>query len=278
MAKTDRGSANPEIAGWENNEASAFDNEVLREFDIRHIDELKDEQLLLSEERIRMHVHAVEPPAAPYRFALYQLQDLRDKMVLDYCAGTGETTVIIARKGPRRVEAFDISPLAVQVAKRRMAVNNVASLVSFQTMSAYSMAYSDDSFDVVFGNAVLHHLDLRIAMKEVARVLKPGGLAVFREPFSGSRLLSSIRRLIPIEGSVSDNERQLTSADIDCIKQDFARSEVTFMGILSRLDRLVKHPFVVQFLGVLDASMLKRLPFLRTYARSFVIVLTKDQK
>jgi SAM-dependent methyltransferase len=48
--------------------------------------------------------------------------------------------------------------------------------------NAEQLPYQDGSFDAVYGSSVLHHLELEPALKEVARVLRPGGRAVFTEP------------------------------------------------------------------------------------------------
>ena len=120
-----------------------------------------------------------------------------------------------------------------------MQVNRVDKIVNIQVMSAYSMAYSDEVFDTVYGNAVLHHLDLGIAMKEIWRVLKPGGKAIFCEPFTGSRSLQFIRKLIPIKGDLSPYERQLDIADIRMISDCFSFSRIKFLGLLCRLNRII---------------------------------------
>ena len=45
---------------------------------------------------------------------------------------------------------------------------------------AESMPYDDATFDLVVGHAVLHHIpDVELALREVLRVLKPGGRFVF---------------------------------------------------------------------------------------------------
>jgi SAM-dependent methyltransferase len=44
------------------------------------------------------------------------------------------------------------------------------------------MSFPDDSFDLVFGSGIIHHLDIDRALGEIARVLRPGGRAVFVEP------------------------------------------------------------------------------------------------
>ena len=48
--------------------------------------------------------------------------------------------------------------------------------------NAEAMPYPDRHFDAAYGSSVLHHLDLDAALKEVFRVLKPGGRIVFAEP------------------------------------------------------------------------------------------------
>lgn len=72
----------------------------------------------------------------------------------------------------------DLSPGMVQAA-----VRNGASLgidVEGRVADAESIPYDDETFDLVVGHAVLHHIpDVELALREVLRVLKPGGRFVF---------------------------------------------------------------------------------------------------
>jgi ubiquinone/menaquinone biosynthesis C-methylase UbiE len=72
----------------------------------------------------------------------------------------------------------DISPGMVDAA-----VDNARMLgfeVDGRVADAESLPYDDDSFDLVVGHAVLHHIpDVELALREVLRVLKPGGRFVF---------------------------------------------------------------------------------------------------
>ncbi|NIH87548.1 methyltransferase domain-containing protein [Amycolatopsis granulosa] len=72
----------------------------------------------------------------------------------------------------------DLSPGMVQVALRN--ARNLGLDVDGRVADAERIPYPDDSFDLVVGHAVLHHIpDVPGALREVLRVLKPGGRFVF---------------------------------------------------------------------------------------------------
>ncbi len=72
----------------------------------------------------------------------------------------------------------DLSPGMVEVAVRN--ARGLGFEVEGRVADAESIPYDDDTFDLVVGHAVLHHIpDLDLAMREVLRVLKPGGRFVF---------------------------------------------------------------------------------------------------
>jgi ubiquinone/menaquinone biosynthesis C-methylase UbiE len=72
----------------------------------------------------------------------------------------------------------DISPGMVQVAQRN--AEQLGFTVDGRVADAESLPFGDAQFDLVVGHAVLHHIpDVELAMREVLRVLKPGGRFVF---------------------------------------------------------------------------------------------------
>ncbi|MBU0572820.1 class I SAM-dependent methyltransferase [Patescibacteria group bacterium] len=109
--------------------------------------------------------------------AKYGKKSLR---ILEIGCGTGEYTKAIASRLPQSsVVALDISEKIIKVARRKCAeLDNV----SFITKNAYSTGFKKGTFDVVCGYYVLHHLYLTKINIEIARVLKPGGIAFFYEP------------------------------------------------------------------------------------------------
>lgn len=87
---------------------------------------------------------------------------------------------------PRYAEEFqytgiDLSPSLVRETRRR--VTAVDPDASVEEMDATSLEYTDDAFDAVVGTAILHHLsDQETALREWARVTRPGGSVTLMEP------------------------------------------------------------------------------------------------
>src|SRR5205823_4605799 len=120
-----------------------------------------------------------------------RLGDVRGLRVLDYGCGHGMAAVVLARRGAR-VTGFDLSPGYLEEAGARAAANGVQ--VCLTQADGERLPFADGAFDRVWGNAVLHHLDLDRAGRELFRVLRPGGLAVFCEPWGENPLLNWARR------------------------------------------------------------------------------------
>ncbi|WP_216215826.1 class I SAM-dependent methyltransferase [Amycolatopsis aidingensis] len=94
-------------------------------------------------------------------------------------SGTGFFLLNLMQGGViKRGSVTDLSPGMVQAALRNAA--NLGLDVDGRVADAERIPYPDDSFDLVIGHAVLHHIpDVRAAFREVLRVLKPGGRFVF---------------------------------------------------------------------------------------------------
>lgn len=101
--------------------------------------------------------------------------------VLEVGCGTGEFSTRLAPQ-VRELYATDLSPELLSHTEARARAGCPHNLVVFAVEDATALRLPDRSFDSVFGCSVLHHLDAARALREVWRVLVPGGWCVFSEP------------------------------------------------------------------------------------------------
>jgi 2-polyprenyl-3-methyl-5-hydroxy-6-metoxy-1,4-benzoquinol methylase len=97
--------------------------------------------------------------------------------VLEIGCGTGFLTKEIVKKSVQLI-AIDISEELIEVARKTILDSNVEFIIE----NAYQMSFDDQTFNAVIGSSVLHHLDVDLALKEIYRVLTPGGYIAFTEP------------------------------------------------------------------------------------------------
>lgn len=108
---------------------------------------------------------------------LHRLSPLADGLtILDLGCGRGvETGLIASVFRPGRLVAFDLDRRQVLEAGRRLSHNGAAD-AAFLVADAARLPFAGGRFDAVVEMAVMHHVpDWRGALREIARVLKPGG-------------------------------------------------------------------------------------------------------
>jgi SAM-dependent methyltransferase len=205
------------------------------------------------------------------RPAVALLGDLAGKRVLDYGCGHGMAAVVLARRGAK-VIGFDLSADYVAEARQRAEANNLP--IEFMQADAHTLPFDDASFDAIWGNAVLHHLDLAVAAAEIRRVLAPGGVAVFCEPWGGNPLLRLARRRwnYPGKGRTPD-EKPLRRRDLAALRRVFPNLHWEGHQLLSMLRRTMKVPSLVERF---DRVVLRQIPPLQNWCRYIVVTLQRE--
>jgi SAM-dependent methyltransferase len=207
------------------------------------------------------------------RPAFNQLGNLNGLQVLDFGCGHGMAAVVLARGGAR-VTAFDLSHGYLDEARNRARANDVN--IKFVQADGERLPFADASFDGIWGNAVLHHLNLHVAGRELFRVLRPGGMAVFCEPWGENPILHWARNHLPYPGKErTPDEQPLRRRHICLLRQHFPHLELRGYQFLSMARRVLHRGRLVAGLDWCDTMLLARVPALQRFCRYVVLTLRR---
>ncbi len=233
--------------------------------------------------------------------ALSLVGDATGKQILDLGCGPCELSVWFARRGCK-VISVDISMEMLKKGRRlsraTLSDREQQSLFYVQAAGEY-LPFRSDSFDIVFGQDVLHHLDLMMVKSELDRVLRLGGKAVFVEPLADNPIIrlfrvktpairtkyeapltmESVREICQSYGYAFHNEFQLCTLAIFfwfwvCEIGEKNRGETRYWKKL--ILEAEKYKGVFRILFAMDKILFKLFPFVRRFARMSVIYVVKN--
>jgi len=214
---------------------------------------------------------------------------LAGQMILDGGCGFGGKTLYCARHGAAYVVGLDNDPEHVRYATKFTHAKKVSNLV-FLVGTLRSLPFPGELFDVVLLNGVVEHIrrpDLRPAMEECKRVLRPGGILCTLFPpwtspsaahvydyihipwcqlfFSRATIAATLKKLNPAPrfGRLSYVEHflELNQITIDEFKK--LVNELGFAIVLFRL-QMIK-----------NLRMLSKVPLINKYLASHVVAVLR---
>ncbi len=216
------------------------------------------------------------------------LTDVDGKKVLVYGCGIDSSPFWFAKRGAD-VDAFDIAEKMIEI---NMIVKESLGIdVNFIVADAHDTKLPSNNYDIVYGEAVLHHLNLPVATKEIFRILKPGGLGFFRDVQQGNVALKLFRGLTP--SSRTPDETPLTEKSINIFRTEFSDVKIIrfclmeqpYIFILRMLNVIARKlgfnyifkrsRSVITFAEKADQMLFRLFPFLRSQAWLMAIVLKK---
>lgn len=154
-----------------------------------------------------------------------------------------------------------------------------------------------DDFGFVYGNGLLHHVDIQPSLRETWKVLKPKGKAIFIEPLAHNFFINVYRKMAdkvrtpteaPLQYGALNNFNQLRFGNFS--HQEFQFFTLLIFGWFFMVERVhpnkqrywkkiidegerVSKAFI--FLNHLDGFVLKKISLLRRYCWNTVLIFEK---
>ena len=173
-----------------------------------------------------------------------RLLSLDNKHILELGCGSAEITRNIATSGAgRKITALEVDEIAHE---KNLQIGDLPT-VTFAIAGAPKIPLADASVDVVFMFKSLHHVPLDLmdlSMREISRVLKPGGLAYISEPvFAGD--FNEILRLFHDERKVREAAFNAVKKAVDAglfnlVEETFFNSPMKFESFAAFENKVLK--------------------------------------
>jgi ubiquinone/menaquinone biosynthesis C-methylase UbiE len=126
------------------------------------------------------------------------LGNKRKGRILDAGCGFGEIDVLLAQNSDFEIVGFDLSKVAVQAARKHVKEAGLESRIKIEEGDIFNLKYPDQSFDIVISFGYISAATYPGVQKDMARVLKPGGLLIcdFINCLSAYKFFNTIKRMV----------------------------------------------------------------------------------
>jgi SAM-dependent methyltransferase len=205
--------------------------------------------------------------------------ELGGKRVLEICGGAGKLAGALAEGFPD-AEVIGLDLYAADGPEVEERLRRLPGL-SYVAGDAFDLSrYPDGHFDLIFGQAALHHLahDLKGLCGGVRRVLKPGGRLVFIfEPLGHNWAVAAIRAARMARWELGDESNLYFSQFESMLAEGFARCEVQVFNLLGYPMKAFSDRFgwLCRMVQRADGWAFRRFPKLLRYGANCNVVLTR---
>ena len=205
------------------------------------------------------------------------LQDAaRGARVLEYGCGQGSHAFDLASAGAH-VTGIDISSVAIEQSILEARERSLSSRADFFVMNAEKTTFADNTFDLVCGTSILHHLNLAVSYGEIARILKPGGRAIFVEPLGHNLAINWYRRRTPAMRTV--DEHPLLMDDLRLARSFFSKVDLKYYHCLDLLAVPLRDTFLFGPVSAIaagaDQLLMTIIPPFRRWAWMVTMIMKK---
>ncbi len=208
-------------------------------------------------------------------FSYQLLGELKGKELLEIGAGSGQQAVYLASQGAK-VQVIDISTESLKAVSRLAEDNDV--IINHQQMNAEALAFPAESFDLIYINSVLMHVNQEKVLPECSRVLKRGGHLVIVEPLQYApfvqlyRWLSSYQKTKPRYATLTmfRNNRHYFR---EFMHQEFYLFSSALLPLVYTNSVLLRKLYIIS--SKIDSGLTKTFPSLRRLGWIAVVRYTK---
>ena len=208
--------------------------------------------------------------------------NVKGKNILDIGCGNGDTSVKLALLGAK-VTAIDTSNTAIRNTYELAKYNDVISSVEIIQMNAMEINTISQSFDLVTGSFILHHIEPFNKFVEILTpIIRDGGRAVFLENSARNKILIFFRQFtgkfgIPKYGD--EEEFPFQPVEIDMLRIKFDKIILHYpcfrFFVMASPYLFKKNKIIKSLSSKLDDLVYKNLPFLNKYSYIQIIEIYK---
>lgn len=179
-----------------------------------------------------------------------------------------------------KIYCIDLSYEAIKKSRKGLFKKKDSSWKYVSVMNANKLGFKENKFDIVFGRAIVHHLDIKPFAFEIQRVLKDSGIAVFIEPLGYNPIINLYRKLTPQSRTI--DEHPLLMENINYFREVigpitlkyFFLTQLLPIMLFSNFKKIYEATFIV--FGYIDKVLFRILPSIRKYSWSVVFAIKKD--